>query len=95
MKTHWHDAAQRGGIFGKLTVIIVIVLLCAALYLVRLPLLRVMGSYWIVGVAPSNADAIVILSDDDFTADRAARAAELYHSGWAPRVVASGRWLRP
>lgn len=95
MKTHWHDAAQRGGIFAKLTVLIVIVLLCAALYLVRLPLLRVMGSYWIVGAAASNADAIVILSDDDFTADRAARAAELYHSGWAQRVVASGRWLRP
>jgi uncharacterized SAM-binding protein YcdF (DUF218 family) len=95
MRSHSQNEAQRGGIFAKLTVLILILLLCAALYLVRLPLLRIMGSYWIVGAAPSNADAIVILSDDDFTADRAARAAELYHSGWAPRVVASGRWLRP
>jgi vancomycin permeability regulator SanA len=37
----------------------------------------------------------VILSDDDFTADRATRAADLYHDGWAPHVVGSGRWLRP
>jgi len=87
--------SQRGGIFTKLTVLLVILLLCAAIYLVRVPLLRVLGGYWIVGNPPSNADAILILSDDDFTADRASRAAELYHSGWAPRVVASGRWLRP
>jgi uncharacterized SAM-binding protein YcdF (DUF218 family) len=37
----------------------------------------------------------VILSDDDFTSDRASRAAELYHAGWAPTIVASGRRLRP
>lgn len=95
MKKHWQIEAQRGGIIAKLTVLILILLLCAALYLVRVPLLRLVGGYWIVGAAPSNADVIIILSDDDFTADRAARAAELYHSGWAPRVVASGRWLRP
>ncbi|HKW89085.1 MAG TPA: YdcF family protein [Candidatus Acidoferrales bacterium] len=95
MKVNRHAGSERGGIFAKLTALIVILLLCLALYLVRIPLLRVMGNYWNVGVAPSNADAIIILSDDDFTADRAARAAELYHSGWAPRVVASGRWLRP
>jgi uncharacterized SAM-binding protein YcdF (DUF218 family) len=87
--------AQRGGIFAKLTVLIVILLLCALIYLVRVPLLRIMGGFWIVSDPPSSADAILILSDDDFTADRASRAAELYHSGWAPRIVASGRWLRP
>ena len=27
--------------------------------------------------------------------DRAARAAELFKAGWAPRIVASGRYLRP
>ncbi|HEV2489132.1 MAG TPA: YdcF family protein [Candidatus Acidoferrales bacterium] len=95
MTTAWAAGAQRGGIFAKLTVLIVILLLCAAIYLVRVPLLRLLGDFWIVSNPPSNADAILILSDDDFTADRASRAAELYHSGWAPRVVASGRWLRP
>ena len=95
MKWYSQPDAQRGGIFAKLTVLIFILLLLAGIYLIRVPLLRWLGSYWIVGAAPSNADAIIILSDDDFTADRAARAAELYHSGWAPRVVASGRRLRP
>jgi uncharacterized SAM-binding protein YcdF (DUF218 family) len=35
------------------------------------------------------------LSDDNFYADRAAHAADLYRHGWAPVVVASGRKLRP
>lgn len=95
MKRRWQAEPQLGGIFFKLAVLILILLLCVALYLVRVPLLRLTGGYWILNTAPSNADAIVILSDDDFTADRASRAAELYHAGWAPRVVASGRWLRP
>lgn len=95
MRKLWQTEPQRGGVFAKLTVLIFILLLCAAIYLVRVPLLRMLGGFWIVSAAPSNADAIVILSDDDFTADRASRAAELYHSGWAPRIVASGRRLRP
>jgi uncharacterized SAM-binding protein YcdF (DUF218 family) len=86
---------QRGGIIAKLIVLLAIVVFCALLYLVRAPLLRVAGSFWVVSDPPENCDAIVILSDDDFTADRAARAADLYHSGWAPRVVGSGRRLRP
>jgi uncharacterized SAM-binding protein YcdF (DUF218 family) len=95
MMNRWSAASARGGIFAKLIALLVIVLLCFSLYLLRVPLLRWMGSYWVVSAAPSNADAIIILSDDDFTADRASRAAELYHAGWAPRVIASGRWLRP
>lgn len=88
-------SSERGGIIGKLIVLIAIVLFCAVIYLVRAPLLRLAGGFWIVSDHPANCDAIVILSDDNFTADRAARAAELYHDGWAPRVVASGRLLRP
>jgi uncharacterized SAM-binding protein YcdF (DUF218 family) len=42
-----------------------------------------------------HSDAIVVLGDDDYSGDRAARAAELYRQGWAPVVVASGRMLRP
>jgi len=89
------NPAQRGGIFAKLLVLIVLVVLCALIYLVRVPLLRFAGNFWVVSNPPANCDAIVILSDDDFTADRASRAAELYHSGWAPKIIASGRWLRP
>jgi len=42
-----------------------------------------------------HADAILVLGDDNYTGDRAAHAAELYREGLAPRVVASGRMLRP
>jgi len=89
------DAAQRGGIIAKLLVLLVLVLLCFLIYLVRVPLLRVAGNFWITPQPPAASDVIVILSDDDFTADRASRAAELYHAGWAPKIVASGRRLRP
>ncbi|MGH9710710.1 MAG: YdcF family protein [Candidatus Acidiferrales bacterium] len=88
-------AAQRGGIIAKLLVLIILVLLCFLIYVVRGPLLRLAGNFWIAPDIPAMSDVIVILSDDDFTADRASRAAELYHAGWAPKIVASGRRLRP
>jgi len=87
--------SQRGGIIAKLIILVVLVILIGLIYLVRAPLLRLAGSYWIKSDPPAASDVIVILSDDDFTADRATRAADLYHDGWAPRVVGSGRWLRP
>ncbi|HEV2314792.1 MAG TPA: YdcF family protein [Candidatus Acidoferrales bacterium] len=90
-----HDPAQRGGIIAKLLVLVIVVLFCFLIYLVRVPLLRVAGNFWITPQPPAASDVIVILSDDDFTADRASRAAELYHAGWAPKIVASGRRLRP
>lgn len=93
--SHFAQTAERGGIIAKLTVLIVVVVLIALLYLVRAPLLRLAGSFWVRPDPPANSDVIVILSDDDFTADRATRAADLYHDGWAPHVVTSGRWLRP
>ena len=86
---------QRGGILAKLTVLVIVVILFALVYLVRAPLLRLAGNFWIKSDPPATSDVIVILSDDDFSADRAARAADLYHDGWAPHVVGSGRWLRP
>ena len=46
-------------------------------------------------IRSSKSDAIIVLSDDNFYADRAAHAADLYRHGWAPIVVASGRRLRP
>lgn len=80
---------------ATLLALLIIVILIGLLYLVRAPLLRLAGNYWIKSDPPANVDAIVILSDDNFDADRATRAADLYHDGWAPRVVGSGRRLRP
>ncbi|MHB8525541.1 MAG: YdcF family protein [Candidatus Acidiferrales bacterium] len=95
MTSRANSPAERGGILAKLLVLIVLVILCALIYLVRAPLLRIAGNFWITPDPPTASDVIVILSDDDFTADRASRAAELYHAGWAPKILASGRWLRP
>jgi len=86
---------ERGGIFGALVALLVIVVLCAVIYLLRRPILRAAGEFWIVQDPLAASDAIVILGDDNFNAERAARAAELLRAGWAPRIVASGRMLRP
>ncbi len=86
---------ERGGIFFKFIALVFFVCLLIGLYLVRRPLLRMAGDFWIVDEGPVSADAIVILGDDNYDADRAARAAQLYKAGWAHRVVASGRYLRP
>jgi uncharacterized SAM-binding protein YcdF (DUF218 family) len=89
------NAAEKGGIVLNLIVLVSFVVLCALLYLVRRPILRFVGESWIVEDADSKADALIVLSDDNFYADRATRAAELFREGKAPMVVASGRRLRP
>ena len=86
---------QRGGIFSRLLFLLCFALFCFLIYIVRHPLLRLAGGFWIVNDSPKPSDAIVMLSDDDYQADRAEHAAELYRAGWAPRVIASGRLLRP
>lgn len=86
---------QRGGIIFRLLFLICFLAFLAALYLVRHPLLRLAGGFWVVDDRPQPSDVIVIVSDDNYQGDRAARAAELLKAGWAPRVVASGRYLRP
>jgi len=95
MKQGKGKAAERGGIVLNLIVLVSFVVLCAFLYLVRRPILRFVGESWIVEDAGSKADALIVLSDDNFYADRATRAAELFREGKAPIVVASGRRLRP
>ena len=87
-------SSQRGGIFFRLLVLLVLLALVGVVYLLRGPLLRAAGEFWVVDDGLARAEAIVVLSDDNYFADRAARAAELYHSRWAPRIVASGRQLR-
>jgi uncharacterized SAM-binding protein YcdF (DUF218 family) len=87
--------SQTGGILSSLISLVFVIVLCAVLYFARGPILRFAGETWVVEDPLDHADAIIVLSDDNFYADRAARAADLYRHGMAPIVVASGRRLRP
>jgi uncharacterized SAM-binding protein YcdF (DUF218 family) len=87
--------SQTGGILAKSMVVLFLLAFCFLLYLVRAPILRFVGQTWVVEDPLERSDAILVLSDDNFYADRAQRAAELYRHGMAPVVVASGRRLRP
>lgn len=84
----------RGGIFFRLLFLLFFAMFLFALYLARHPLLRLAGDFWVVDETPQASDVIVMLGGDDYNADSASRAAELFKSGLAPQVVASGRFLR-
>lgn len=86
---------ERGGVIGTLIALLFLALLVLAIYLARHPLLRFAGEELIVEDPLEKSDAIIILSDDNFYADRATRAAELFRQNLAPVVVASGIRLRP
>jgi uncharacterized SAM-binding protein YcdF (DUF218 family) len=86
---------QRGGAVITAIVVLFVLLIFGVLYLARAPILRSIGQGWIVEDPLERSDALIILSDDNFYADRATRAAELYRHGMAPEIVASGRRLRP
>jgi uncharacterized SAM-binding protein YcdF (DUF218 family) len=90
-----YRGSQHGGIFFRLIFYLFLIALLFVVYLVRHPLLRLAGGFWVVDESPQPSDAIVMLSDDNYNGDRAKRAAELFKVGWAPRVIASGRYLRP
>jgi len=86
---------ERGGIITTFVALLFLALLCLTIYLARHPLMRLAGGWLVVEDTVEKSDAIVILSDDNFYADRATRAAELYRQNLAPTVVASGIRLRP
>lgn len=86
---------ERGGAFVNLVVLVCVAVFFLLLYLVRHPIMRYAAGEWIIDEPSPHADAIVVLSDDNFYADRATRAAELSREEVAPVVVASGRKLRP
>jgi uncharacterized SAM-binding protein YcdF (DUF218 family) len=89
------NKSEEGRIFLNLLIFLFFLVICAVLYLVRGPILRFTAETWIVEDSLNKADALIVLSDDNFYADRATRAAELFREGKAPVVVASGRRLRP
>jgi uncharacterized SAM-binding protein YcdF (DUF218 family) len=87
--------AEHGGIIFRFLFLVAFMAVLVLFYIVRQPLLRLVGWSWVVDEPAERADAILVLGDDNYTGDRAAHAAELYREGLAPRVVASGRMLRP
>ncbi len=87
--------AQRGGIIRRLLVAFFVLVTLLSLWLLRAPILRSAAQTFVAEDELQPADAIVVLGDDNYPADRAARAAELFHARWALVVVASGRYLRP
>lgn len=88
-------SGQRGGILFRLLALVAICGFVAIIYLAWHPLLRAAASFWIVQDRIEPADIIIVIGDDDFTADRAKQAAALFRAGWAPQILASGRMLRP
>jgi uncharacterized SAM-binding protein YcdF (DUF218 family) len=87
--------SQHGGILGSLITLLFLIVFCVVLYAARRPLLRLAGESWVVEDPLQQSDALLVLGDDNFFADRATRASELYRQKLAPVVVASGRRLRP
>lgn len=86
---------ERGGALLSLIILVVVLVLCAIVYWARHPIMRFAAESWVIDEPAAHADALLLLGDDNFYADRATRAAEMIRHGVAPVVVASGRRLRP
>lgn len=95
MKLPQAKRGESGGILVNFIAFLSAIVLCTVLYLVRHPIFRFVAETWVVEDPLEKSDALIVLSDDNFYADRATRAAELFREGNAPLVVASGRRLRP
>ena len=89
------NPCESGRIFINLIILLFFSVFCAVLYLARRPILRFTAESWIIEDPLDKADAVIVLGDDNFYADRATRGAELFREGKAPAIVASGRRLRP
>lgn len=87
--------AERGGIFFRLLFLTLFLGFLFLVYIVRAPLMRFAGEYWVIDDPAAPSDALIVLGDDNYAGDRAFHAAELYREKVAPVVVASGRMLRP
>ena len=85
---------DRGGIFFRLLFILFFIGFLFLLFVVRHPLMRFAGQFWVLDEPVSQSDALIVLGDDNYAGDRSFHAAELYREGVAPIVVASGRLLR-
>jgi uncharacterized SAM-binding protein YcdF (DUF218 family) len=95
MKQGDSNHSELGRIFLNLIILLFFLLFCFLLYLIRRPLLRFTAEAWIIEDPLDQADVLIVLGDDNFYADRATRAVQLFREGKAPVIVASGRRLRP
>lgn len=96
MKPRHGSGSERGGILVNLIILLSFAAFCLILYLARRPILRFAAECWIIEDPIDNqSDVLILLSDDNFYADRATRAAELFREEKAFLIVASGRRLRP
>jgi uncharacterized SAM-binding protein YcdF (DUF218 family) len=95
MKQGDSNQSELGRIFLNLLILLFFLLFCFLLFLVRRPLLRFSAEAWIIEDPLDKADVLIVLGDDNFYADRATRAVQLFREGKAPVIVASGRRLRP
>ena len=95
MKQGDSNQSELGRIFLNLIILLFFLLFCFLLYLVRRPILRFTAEAWIIEDPLDKADALIVLGDDNFYADRATRGVQLFREGKAPVIVASGRRLRP
>lgn len=86
--------AQAGGIFFRLLFLLFSLGLVAVVYFARYPLMRFAAEAWVLDEPATPSDALIVLGDDNYAADRAFHAADLYRSGVARTVVVSGRLLR-
>jgi uncharacterized SAM-binding protein YcdF (DUF218 family) len=95
MKNASQRKRERGGVIGSLVALLFLLAFCIVIYVARHPIMRFAAESWVVDQPAKRADAIVVLSGDNFYADRATHAAKLFREGVANEVVASGRRLRP
>jgi len=72
--------------------LLLLVLLAAALYALHGVLLSAAGSYLVAEDPLERADVIIVLAGN--SPYRAAHAVELFHAGWAPRLVLSDEHVR-
>lgn len=85
---------EQGGIFSRLLFLLLLFGVLVVVYQARHPLMRFAAQSWVLDEPVAPSDALIVLGDDNYAADRAFHAAELYREGVAPIVVASGRMLR-
>ena len=95
MKQGHSRTSELGRIFLNLLILLFLLLFFFVLFLVRRPILRFIAESWIVEDPVEKAEALIVLGDDNFYADRATRGVQLFREGKAPVIVASGRRLRP
>jgi len=86
---------ERGGFIVRVIGLLFLAAILVALFFARFALMTAAGQWLVVSDPLEPSNAIIQLSGDNYEANRAAHAAQLYKAGWAPVVVASGSEIRP